>query len=371
MIGSGVQGESLQETFAQGHDGPLDRVLDFLRESLPAAILLTVLIAVLVVLDRRIGGGSIGRPGQAFRRQVVLFTVTAMGLFLVFLAIPWPSDLRRDLLTLLGFLLSAAIALSATTFVGNAMAGVMTRAVRNFKTGDFIRVGEHFGRVTEKELFHTEIQTEDRDLITLPNLYLVTNPVRVIRPSGTILSATVSLGYDVPRDRIERLLVQAATRAGLSDPHVEIVDLLDHSVVYRVGGMLGEVKQLMSSRSRLRGEMLDALHGEGIEIVSPSFMNQRVSQRPVAVLPPTPTHAPGDHSAEPDSVAFDKADEVESLGALRDRCRALEDEIAAQEAEVGQAEAPPPSLEHKRRRLAVLAARIEEIERRHEEEHGE
>ena len=46
-------------------------------------------------------------------------------------------------------------------FIGNVMAGLMLRAVRNFRTGDFVRVEKHFGRVTERGLLHTEIQTED------------------------------------------------------------------------------------------------------------------------------------------------------------------------------------------------------------------
>ena len=71
--------------------------------------------------------------------------------------------------------------------------------MRNFRPGDFVRVGERLGRVTERGLFHTEIQTEDRDLTTLPNLYLVTNPVTVVRASGTIVSTTVD-GTAKPRD---------------------------------------------------------------------------------------------------------------------------------------------------------------------------
>jgi len=37
-------------------------------------------------------------------------------------------------------------------------------------------VGDYFGRVTERGLFHVEIQTEDRDLATLPNMFLVSQP---------------------------------------------------------------------------------------------------------------------------------------------------------------------------------------------------
>lgn len=93
--------------------------------------------------------------------------------------------------------------------------------------------GEHFGRVSKRGLFHTEIQTEDRDLITLPNLYLVSHPVTTVRNSGTIISSTVSLGYDVPRGRIEASLLRAAQNAGLQDPFVRIFELGDFSVSYR------------------------------------------------------------------------------------------------------------------------------------------
>ena len=52
----------------------------------------------------------------------------------------------------------------------------MLRTVRNFRAGDFIRVNDQFGRVTDRGLFHVEIQTADSDLITLPNLYLAAEP---------------------------------------------------------------------------------------------------------------------------------------------------------------------------------------------------
>ena len=45
-------------------------------------------------------------------------------------------------------------------------------------------------------LLHTEIQNEDRQLVTLPNLFLVTHPVTTVRPSGTIVAARVSTAAD-------------------------------------------------------------------------------------------------------------------------------------------------------------------------------
>jgi small-conductance mechanosensitive channel len=86
-----------------------------------------------------------------------------------------------------------------------------------------LQVAEQFRRVTERGLLSTEIQTEDRDLVTLPNLHLVTNPVRVVRPSGTIVTAEVSLGDDVHHEMVETLLTAAAVDAGLKDPFVLVM----------------------------------------------------------------------------------------------------------------------------------------------------
>ena len=136
-------------------------------------------------------------PDALFGRQIVMLVLTGIAVVWVLLVVPVNDTTRGQLLSLFGLLLTAVITLSSTTFIANAMAGLMLRAVRNFRLGDFLRVGEQFGRVTERGLFHTEIQTEDRDLATLQNLYLVTNPVKVVHASGTVVpllshSATMS-----------------------------------------------------------------------------------------------------------------------------------------------------------------------------------
>ena len=100
---------------------------------------------------------------------------------IVVLALPVEATTRGQLLSLLGILLSAAIALSSTTFIGNIMAGIMLRTVKSVRPGDFITVAELTGRVTEMDLLHTEIQKEFRDLVTVPNSYMVSNPLKVVR----------------------------------------------------------------------------------------------------------------------------------------------------------------------------------------------
>jgi small conductance mechanosensitive channel len=323
--------------------GFFDDLVSALPDFLPLLATLAVTALVLWIanwflLRRRPHLGGEGR----IRGQVILLLLTGICVILIVLALPLGDASRGQLLALLGLALTAVIALSSTTFVANAMAGLMLRAVKCFHPGDFIRVGEQFGRVTERGLFHTEIQTEDRDLTTLPNLYLISNPVGVVRASGTIVSARLSLGYDVARATLEPLLKEAAEKAELQDPFVQVTQLGDFSVTYRVAGFLPEVKHLLTARSTLRKRIMDVLHAAGIEIVSPTYMNQR-ALKPETTVIPVGADAAGapDVAAEteaPDDLIFDKAEQAQEIENLRAEREQIADEIKELESQLGDAD---------------------------------
>lgn len=301
--------------------------MEFLTElysKLPALIplLFSSILAggLLWFFNRRLLHGKRPLGAEAkFPRQLIMLLLTAAGILIVVLSIPMSESTRRNVLSLLGVVLTALIALSSSTFVANMMAGLMLRIVHSFRPGDFIRVGNLFGRVTERGLMHTEIQTEDRDLITFPNLHLVTNPVRVVRSSGTIISATLSLGYDLPRRHIEKLLKKAAGRIDLKEAFVQVKELGDFSVTYRIAGFLTDVKHLITAQSDLRKNVLDSLHSAGFEIVSPAFMNQRRIMTDQKIIPPTAPEAsaPGEGDDAPDEIIFDKAETAEAHEKLK------------------------------------------------------
>jgi len=352
---------------------------DFLKALLdlaPAGIVAA--LAVLTVFGvQRLSWKHAEVLGVRTRWQLLIFGLSAAWGLAVIFALPLEAQSRGQLLSFLGILLSAAIALSSTTLLGNALAGLMLRAVGSFRVGDFVLVEEHFGRVSERGLFHTEIQTEDRDLTTLPNLYFATHPVKVVRASGTIVSATVSLGYDVPRSRIKDGLIAAAEAVGLEEPFVQVTDLGDFSVTYRTAGLLKKVRELISTRSRLRAAVLDALHERGIEIVSPTFMNTR-AHAPDRHFIPRATFERADEDDEgdgPESVVFDKAEEAASLESLRERFRLLTEREAGLEKALKEAvkdeETAPERKEALERELARASQRRERLRLRIEERTGE
>ncbi len=280
------------------------------------SVSMVVIAAVHKVLHRhykRSPGAHTGVVGP-----LITFALFGAGLISTILVLPIGDTPRGQLLGLLGLLTTAAVALSSTTYLGNAMAGLMLRAIRNFRPGDSIRVGEHVGRVSVLGILHTEIQTEDRDLTTLPNIYLITHPVTVLRNSGTVVSATVSLGYDIPHQEVETHLLAAATKAGLADPFIQVVELGDYSILFRAAGFLVEIKQLLTTRSNLRKAMLDSLHSADIEIVSPRFINQRnLSPRSSTVPDNVPVPAVVTTEVSPEARIFDKADAAEAQDKIK------------------------------------------------------
>lgn len=251
---------------------------------------------------------------RMFPRQLIMLGLTLLGLLAFVFVLPISDSSRNQLMGLIGILISGIFAFSSTTVISNLMAGVLLRITKPFRVGDFIRIGDHFGRVSERGLFDTEIQTETRELIALPNTYCISNPVATIRSSGTIISASLSLGYDLDHRRIEPLLMEAAQACGLSESFVHILELGNFSVTYRISGFLEEPKRLISARSNLFSCVLDTLHSHDIEIMSPSFMNQRKIGDNAKIIPSiTAVKTPEAPESSAEDIAFDKAEQAEQV----------------------------------------------------------
>lgn len=289
-----------------------------------------------------------------------------LGLIVTF---PGDNDVRNSLLGLYGLLITALIGLTASTYVGNGLAGLILRSRGAFSDGDFIRAGDVFGGVTDRRLLHTEIETEDGDLVLIPNVRMVTEPVTVMRVDrGIVVSAHISLGYDVPSSQVKELLRAAGTDAGLHNSFALISELGDFSVTYRAGGRVGGPETgrsevlLITTRSRLREQILRHLHEAGIEIVSPTFMNQRQLQPGQRFIPVDWQHD-GDESEETpvEETVNPKRQKARSLEVLR---KDRDDLLAAVEALQRQIDdgTPDHRSEETKNRLVRMQQRIERIE---------
>jgi small conductance mechanosensitive channel len=349
--------------------------MEYLMIALQTVATIVVLAVVARFANNRLVKHFEGKPHLAFRRQLIQLAGVLAIILALILFLPLDGELRGQLLSLYGIVVSATIALSSTTLVGNVMAGIMLKTIKSCRPGYYITVGDHFGRITAMDLLHTELQTEERDLTTLPNLYLVSNPVRVMRTSGTLLSVELSLGYDVSRHEIEKLLLAAATESGLESPFVQIRELGDFSVTYRVSGLLTEVNRLLDKRRELRARTMDGLHAAGIEIVSPNFMNTRNFDTNEQFIPDVEAvEEPVETGTSTDALVFDKAEEAESVTKLREQLEAAQERIkvcrdlAGDESKPDAANAAATEIETLERKIERLTVLIDRKEARISEE---
>ncbi len=86
------------------------------------------------------------------------------------------------------------------------------------------------------------------------------------------------------------MLKKAALEVKLKDPFIQIKELGNFSISYRIAGFLSNIKLLLTAKSDLRKQIIDVLHANGIEIVSPTFMNQRQMPYDKKIMSKT-THA--------------------------------------------------------------------------------
>ncbi|WP_080523613.1 mechanosensitive ion channel family protein [Methyloprofundus sedimenti] len=255
---------------------------------------------------------------RLFPRQLAMLVLTFAGVIGIALTLPVSESSRNQIIALIGLIISGIFAFSSSTIFANLMAGIMLRVTKPFSTGDFIKVGEYFGRVVERGLLDTEIQTENRELVALPNTYMITNPISVTRSSGTIISTTLSLGYDIHHSKVESLLLDAAKECGLEEPFIQILELGNYSITYKVNGMLTDVKSLLTARSNLCRYVLDTLHGNGVEIMSPAFMNQRRLPEDFKIIPADEAkQEPIESVSVAEEVVFDKAEKAEQTEKLK------------------------------------------------------
>lgn len=293
---------------------------------------------------------------RMFHRQLIMMGLTLASIVALALALPVSESSRNQVIGLIGLAISAIFAFSSGNIFANLMAGILLRVTSPFRIGDFIKIQDYFGRVTERGLFDTEIQAENRELIAIPNTYLISKPVSTIRSSGAIVSASLSLGYDVHHAQVEPLLILAAEKSGLEEPFVQILELGNYSVTYRVSGILSEVKGLITARSNLYRAVLDTLHGHGIEIMSPTFMNQRPLAEGQVIIPAPTKKQPARKTPAAEEIIFDKAEQAEQLDKekkdLMEQIQELEKTL--QEAQDTEKEQIKKTIENHRERLKTL-----------------
>jgi small-conductance mechanosensitive channel len=171
------------------------------------------------------------------------------------------------------------LSLGSTSAISNVIAGVVITYMRPFQMGDRVKVGETIGDVIEKSLLVTKIRTLKNEEVTVPNATIINthlwNFSKNAKELGLIIHTSVTIGYDVPWDKVNKLLLRAARNTTLiqKDPKPFVLqkNLDDYYVNYEINAYTKQPKKMALIYSELHKNILDAFNGAGIEILSPQY----------------------------------------------------------------------------------------------------
>ena len=214
-------------------------------------------------------------------------------LFALAMAYPYLPGSDTEAFKGLSVLVGLMLSMGASSLVGQAASGLILTYGRVFRKGEFVRIADHEGTVTEMGIFTTRIRTGLGEELTVSNASILgtttKNYSRAVKGAGFVLDTTVTIGYETPWRQVHALLIEAAKRTSgvLHDPTPQVfqTSLSDFYPVYRL------VCQAVPQEPRPRALLLSNLHANiqdvfneyGVQILSPNYVED--PQTPKMVPP--------------------------------------------------------------------------------------
>jgi small-conductance mechanosensitive channel len=196
-----------------------------------------------------------------------------------------------DLSPVIGFMALAGgtiIGFASMNTIGNAIAGIIVTLSKPFQIGDRILFNEEFADVVAIDLIYTRMETLDNVLISIPNQQLLTTKIdnygkkRIVRRN-----CTITAGYDISSEKIEKLLIESANRVeGVlkePKPYVLVTNLLNFAVEYSLYVFTNQIKKLRTIDSNLKRTVLEVCEKNGIDLTTPNLI-QSVGGKNDAIL---------------------------------------------------------------------------------------
>jgi len=178
--------------------------------------------------------------------------------------------------------LGALITIGGSSVIANYMAGIVLTYMHAFSKGDWVEINGVSGQVVGAGAFAVRMISYKEEEISIPNSKALGSAIRNFsssRKERMMIHTEVSIGYDVPWEEVNALLVNAASRIGLLDeehaPFVHQKKLDDFYVVYELNAFLNDPMKKLKAQSLLHGSILDLFNEAGIEIMSPHYRAER------------------------------------------------------------------------------------------------
>lgn len=267
---------------------PLSELWDGFVTLLPELAFLLVLAGLtwlatrlIAIFFREVERGVIRLPSfepewAPFTGRMISFLLTIAAVIVGFTSLPFSElPVFQGISAFLALLLT----LASSSAIANIIAGIILTYTGAFQLGDIVEIQKTRGEVTGKYLLTTRLRTFKNELVSVPNSLVlsssVTNFSRLARENGLTLYTTVTIGYDVPWQKVHELLIAAATDSEdilkSPKPFVLQTSLNDYHISYELNAYTRKPEILPRLYSRLHQNIQTRFNSAGVEIMSPAF----------------------------------------------------------------------------------------------------
>lgn len=212
---------------------------------------------------------------KATRRIAAAF----IWLFAIVLAYPYIPGSGSAAFQGLSVLIGLMVSLGSSGLINQVMSGFVLLYSGSVRTGEYIKVGEVEGTITEMGLLAVKVLNPAKEFLVIPNAVMLSNPMknfsRLSEDTGVPVSAVVTIGYDTPWRQVHQLLTDsaAATAQVLEDPPPRVIQsaLSDWYPEYKLICYIKDPQQRTAVLSELNGHIQDAFNEAEVAIMSPHY----------------------------------------------------------------------------------------------------
>ena len=205
----------------------------------------------------------------------------ALWLFALAMAYPYLPGSHTEAFRGLSVMLGLMVSIGAASVVSQIASGILIVYTYALKQGEYVRIQDHEGTVSEVSLFVTRLRTGHGEEIAIPNALVLGNVTRNFSRAAAggryVLDTTVTIGYDAPWRQVHALLTEAARTIPeiMQDPAPYVVQtaLSDFFVEYKLVVQVGADVPATRARvaSDLHAAIQDAFNRHGVQIMSPHY----------------------------------------------------------------------------------------------------
>lgn len=134
---------------------------------------------------------------------------------------------------------SFAVGLALQGSLSNFAAGILVLIFRPYRVGDWIKVGDFFGKVTEIQIFNTILGTPGDKTLIVPNGKIVDDVVTNFSQRGQVrLELQLLMAYEESFPKIKSVILEALTNCNLvlqePEPQVGLESYDTHNIIVAV-----------------------------------------------------------------------------------------------------------------------------------------